>query len=87
MIAKLELTQSNAQQNKEQLQNPTMGVTIKVGEQKMRPCSFMFFFFYANLLRGRMVSFRVQKVTMAVNSNKLDRLYRQIEKLQRQNMI
>ena len=29
MIAKLELTQSNAQQNIEQLQNPTMGVTIK----------------------------------------------------------
>ena len=29
MIAKLEWTQSNAQQNIEQLQNPTMGVTIK----------------------------------------------------------
>ena len=28
MIAKLERTQSNAQQNIEQLQNPTMGVTI-----------------------------------------------------------
>ena len=28
MIAKLECTQSNAQQNIEQLQNPTMGVTI-----------------------------------------------------------
>ena len=28
MIAKLEWTQSNAQQNMEQLQNPTMGVTI-----------------------------------------------------------
>ena len=28
MIAKLEWTQSNAQQNIEQLQNPTMGVTI-----------------------------------------------------------
>ena len=28
MIAKLELTQSNAQQNIEHLQNPTMGVTI-----------------------------------------------------------
>ena len=28
MIDKLEWTQSNAQQNKEQLQNPTMGVTI-----------------------------------------------------------
>ena len=28
MIAKLEWTQSNAQQNKQQLQNPTMGVTI-----------------------------------------------------------
>ena len=28
MIAKLELTQSNAQQNIEQLQNPTMGKTI-----------------------------------------------------------
>ena len=28
MIAKLEWTQSNAQQNVEQLQNPTMGVTI-----------------------------------------------------------
>ena len=28
MIAKLEWTQSNAQQNLEQLQNPTMGVTI-----------------------------------------------------------
>ena len=28
MIAKLETTQSIAQQNKEQLQNPTMGVTI-----------------------------------------------------------
>ena len=29
MIAKLEWIQSNAQQNIEQLQNPTMGVTIK----------------------------------------------------------
>ena len=29
MIAKLEWTQSNAQQNIEQLQNPTMGVLIK----------------------------------------------------------
>ena len=28
MIAKLEWTQSNAQQNIEQLQNPTMGETI-----------------------------------------------------------
>ena len=28
MIAKLEWTQSNAQQNIEQLQSPTMGVTI-----------------------------------------------------------
>ena len=28
MIAKLEWTHSNAQQNIEQLQNPTMGVTI-----------------------------------------------------------
>ena len=28
MIERLELTQSNAQQNIEQLQNPTMGVTI-----------------------------------------------------------
>ena len=28
MIAKLEWTQSNAQENIEQLQNPTMGVTI-----------------------------------------------------------
>ena len=28
MIAKLELTQSNAQQKIEQIQNPTMGVTI-----------------------------------------------------------
>ena len=28
MIAKLEWTQSNAQQNIEQLQNPTVGVTI-----------------------------------------------------------
>ena len=28
MIAKLEWTQSNAQQNIEQFQNPTMGVTI-----------------------------------------------------------
>ena len=28
MIAKLEWTQSNTQQNIEQLQNPTMGVTI-----------------------------------------------------------
>ena len=28
MTAKLEWTQSNAQQNIEQLQNPTMGVTI-----------------------------------------------------------
>ena len=28
MIAKLQWTQSNAQQNIEQLQNPTMGVTI-----------------------------------------------------------
>ena len=28
MIAKLELTQSNSQQNVEQLQNPTMGATI-----------------------------------------------------------
>ena len=28
MIAKLEWTQSNAQQNIEQLQNPTMGITI-----------------------------------------------------------
>ena len=28
MIAKLEWTQSNAQQNIKQLQNPTMGVTI-----------------------------------------------------------
>ena len=28
MIAKLEWTQSNAQQNLEQLQNPTVGVTI-----------------------------------------------------------
>ena len=28
MIAKLEWTQSNAQQNIDQLQNPTMGVTI-----------------------------------------------------------
>ena len=28
MIAKLEWTQHNAQQNIEQLQNPTMGVTI-----------------------------------------------------------
>ena len=28
MIVKLEWTQSNAQQNLEQLQNPTMGVTI-----------------------------------------------------------
>ena len=28
MIAKLEWTQSNGQQNKEQLQNPTMGVTF-----------------------------------------------------------
>ena len=28
IIAKLEWTQSNAQQNIEQLQNPTMGVTI-----------------------------------------------------------
>ena len=27
-IAKLELTQSNAQQNIEQLQNPTIGVTL-----------------------------------------------------------
>ena len=29
MTAKLELTQSNAQQNIDQLQNPTMGVTTK----------------------------------------------------------
>ena len=29
MIAKVEWTQSNPQQNKEQLQNPTMEVTIK----------------------------------------------------------
>ena len=29
MIAKLERTQSNAQQNMEQTQNPTMGTTIK----------------------------------------------------------
>ena len=30
MIAKLEWTQSNAQQNIEQLQNPTTGVTINM---------------------------------------------------------
>ena len=30
MVAKLEWTQSNAHQNTEQLQNPTMGVTINI---------------------------------------------------------
>ena len=38
MIAKLEWTQSNAQQNIEQLQNPTMGVTKK--EQKQQKSTF-----------------------------------------------
>ena len=28
----------------------------------MRPCAFMIFFFYANLLRGKVVSFRGKKV-------------------------
>ena len=34
---------------------------FKAGEQKMRPCAFMIFL-YANLLRGRVVSFRGEKV-------------------------
>ena len=37
MIAKLEWTQSNAQQNIEQLQNPTMGVT---NNNKSQPLQF-----------------------------------------------
>ena len=37
MIAKLELTQSNAQQNIEQLQNPTLGVTINNESTKTEP--------------------------------------------------
>ena len=37
MIAKLEWTQSNAQQNIEQLQNPTMGVTINNGSTTTEP--------------------------------------------------
>ena len=45
MIAKLEWTQSNAQQNIEQLQNPTMGVTINNESTTTEPpsitvCSF-----------------------------------------------
>ena len=37
MIAKLEWTQSNAQQNIEQLQNPTMGVTINNESTTIEP--------------------------------------------------
>ena len=37
MIAKLERTQSKAQQNIEQLQNPTMGVTINNGPTTTEP--------------------------------------------------
>ena len=37
MIAKLEWTQSNAQQYIEQLQNPTMGVTINHESTKTEP--------------------------------------------------
>ena len=37
MIAKLEWTQSNAQQNIEQLQNPTKGVTINNESQTTEP--------------------------------------------------
>ena len=39
MIAKLEWTQSNAQQNKEQLQNPTIGVTNIIKTTKVHLCS------------------------------------------------
>ena len=34
MIAKLKWTQRNAQQNKEQLQNPTMAVTIRINNNR-----------------------------------------------------
>ena len=34
VIVKLEWTESNAQQNKEQLQNPTMGVAINTNQQQ-----------------------------------------------------
>ena len=37
MIAKLEWTPSNAQQNIEQLQNPTMGVTINNSSTTTEP--------------------------------------------------
>ena len=37
MIAKLEGTKSNVQQNKEQLQNPTMGVTSNNKSTKTEP--------------------------------------------------
>ena len=40
MIAKLEWTQSNAQQNIRQLQNPTMGVTINNKINKSPPLQF-----------------------------------------------
>ena len=43
MIAKLERTQSNAQQNIEQLQNPTMGVTINNGPTTTEPGTLMRF--------------------------------------------
>ena len=37
MIAKLEWTQNNAQQNIEQLQNPTMGVAINIESTTTEP--------------------------------------------------
>ena len=37
MIAKPDWTQSNAQQNKEQPQNPTMGVTINIESTTTEP--------------------------------------------------
>ena len=37
MIAKLKWTQSNTQQNIEQFQNPTMGVTINSESAKTEP--------------------------------------------------
>ena len=57
MIAKLQLTQSNAQQNVKQLQNPTVGVTIDNesasteppptnGQQSKPPRSLNAFYWY-----------------------------------------
>ena len=57
MIAKLEWTDSNAQQNIEQLQNPTMGVTNNIAqalnEKKITKYAFhLYSYLYKSLFHG-----------------------------------